>query len=76
MLVEVAFTCDRFRCVARVKTAAECRGIVTATFHYADPTGSDQTKSADFVGDRVCAAARVSRKSPCGSARVRAVGPV
>jgi len=46
-----------------------------AKFHYTSPTGPDQTKSADFVVNPGLHAARVSRKSPCGSVRVCA-GPV
>ena len=51
-----------------------------AKFHYTGPTGPDQTKSADFVGDpglRPGSRKKV-RAGPRGSARVRSgpVGPV
>ena len=51
------------------------RRWLIAKFHYTGPTGPDQTKSADFVGDKKspCGSVRV-RAGPCGSARVRA-GP-
>jgi len=46
-----------------------------AKFHYTGPTGSDQTKSADFVGDpglRPESREKV-RAGPCGSGRARVV---
>ena len=52
---------------------------VIANFLYTGPTGPDQTKSADFVGDpglRPGSREKV-RAGPCGSGRVRSdpVGP-
>jgi len=44
-------------------------------FHYTGPTGPDQTKSADFVGDpglRSGSREKV-RAGPCGSGRARVV---
>jgi len=57
---------------------------VIAKFHYTGPTGPDQTKSADFVGDPREPTRTLWETRVCGpdlakkSARVRAgpVGPV
>jgi len=57
---------------------SEC--CLITKFHYTGPTGPDQTKSADFVGDPGLRpgsrekSVRV-RAGPCGSGRVRS-GPV
>ena len=59
------------------KTRATIREWIIAKFHYTGPTGPDQTKSADFVGDldlRPGSREKV-RAGPCGSVRV-GVGPV
>ena len=59
-------------------TAATDRGNacgVIAKFHYTGPTGPDQTKSADFVGDpglRPGSREKV-RADPRGSGRARVV---
>jgi len=53
-------------------------GVLIAKFHYTGPTGPDQTKSADFVGDPRGPGSPSNSVGPCRSVRVRAgpVGPV
>jgi len=49
--------------------------MIIAKFHYTGPTGPDQTKSADFVGDpglRPGSREKV-RAGPVGSGRARVV---
>jgi len=39
------------RTCSRVTSASSALGVLIAKFHYTGPTGPDQTKSADVVGD-------------------------
>jgi len=67
--VLVGLCCPAFLKLYRCKCAYCC---IIAKFHYTGPTGPDQTKSADFVGDPGLRPGSPTKSS--GSARVRS-GP-
>ena len=43
--------CVKVESTSQSTAAGTCSCAVIAKFHYTGPTGPDQTKSADFVGD-------------------------
>jgi len=68
----IAFIPGHFSAPYKTSAGLSSR-VVIAKFHYTGPTGPDQTKSADFVGDPGLppGSGEKVRAGPCGSGRAR-----